>query len=381
MEFTTQHTRPRLASRYPDRGELSAHRLELLRERITEAILAAAGSQTTDDDLLGEIVRAAMHAFVDSQANAAIASDSVAHLMEQIGARQARQGFDAVDLAASFRTALVASQKGLTLVVGDFVTRDTLIKLRERLVTYLSELHIHAHAGLVRGNGSSRPALAHNKRPYPLSASQVAAGQPMIAIVSISAPIPEVLRANPLTISANSRSEILVPASWDAATIADQLMGQAIASPPAQPLQFEEILTLTRQAAELLRDGSVRDGRDVVPSNDLLAALIMRNSPLLAELTIEKHLRELSKMTPHRRTAAGELLLSMLENGQVMAAAARELGVPRQTVFSRMKPLWALFGDALEDPSQCLELTVALHAALPRWRLDMEFADSLDGRY
>lgn len=381
MESTTAQRHVRLVSRYPDPVEFSEHRLELLRERITDAILQAAGAHSPDDQLLRTIVRAAMKAFVDARANTAIASDSMADLMEQIGARQARQGFDAAELTSSFRTALVASQKGLTLVVGEFVTRDTLVTLRERLVTYLSELHIHAHAGLVRGDSGPAAPAPDGADDDDFILSTAMAGLPMVAVVSISTPIPEPLYAHPLTVCCSSSYEILVPATWDNDTITSHLAGQAVVSPPTHFRGLEEILLFTRQAADLLHSGGAKDDRTLVPSIDLLAAMILRTSPLLARLAAEKHLHRLDHMAAPRRIAAGELLLTMLENGQVMAAAARELGVPRQTVFSRMKPLWALFGDALDDPNQCIELTVALHDALPRWRLDLKFTDSLDDRY
>lgn len=378
MESFTPRASTHGAPLYPAPGDLSSQRLDLLRGRITDSILQAAGGG--NDALLGEIVRAALRTFIESHADVQRAAGSVAHLMEQIGARQARRGFDAADLTASFRTALVATQKGLPLVVGDLVTRDVLLQLREDLVAYLSELQIHAHAGLVRTRRHLAMSPDERRGQFERLTFGIEQGgnhdefacldpyASMVAIVSLTIPIPATLHEHPRTIRGPSPYEILVPESWDVDEVALQLAGPAVVGPAAPVLQAAEALTLARQAAGLLRDGTVVDSRDVVPCADLLSALVVHANPLLAELMVDKHLGELRAMSPQRRVDLGELLLSTLENGQPMAASARALGISRQTAHSRMKPLRTMLGDALNDPSQRLELTVALRAALPSWR-------------
>lgn len=382
MESYTYRRRTPKTRPYPAAAELSGHRLELLRGRITSSILQAAGGG--DDELLGEIVRAAVSTFIDSHADVERAAGSVAHLMEQIGARQARRGFDSADLAASFRAALVATQKGLPLVVGDLITRDTLIQLREDLVAYLAELQIHAHAGLVRTRRQLAMSPDQRRGQYErlaLSGTQEGAlGEPeeldprasMLAVVSLSAPIPAPLRDHPRTIRGPSLFEVLVPESWNIDDVAEELIGQAVIGPAAPAFQAADALALARKAANLLRNGTVTDPREVVPCGDLLSALVVHANPLLADLLIDKHLQELRAMSPHRRVALGDLLLNSLENGHPMAATARDLSISRQTAHSRMKSLRTLLGDTLNDPGQRLELTVALRAALPRWRTDLK---------
>lgn len=383
MEFDVSRPLPGTAPHLPSPDELSGQRLDALHERITESILQAAGGG--DDDLLAQIVRAAVSSFVDSRADVDNSAAAVAHLLEQIGARQARRGFDATDLAASFRAALVATQKGLVLVVGDLVNRDTLMQLREDLVAYLTELHIYAHAGLVR----ARRQLSMSPDQHRVRVATVAYGtdrdnefdqlaeldgldseQPYIALVSTSAALPDRLRNDPQTISSSSTREVLVPGLWDVDELAAQLTGQVVAGPATALIRSAEVLALVRQAAGLLRGGTVSDARGVVPCADLLGELVVRGNPILAELLVEKHLPALEALPGGRRVDLAELLLNTLETGQSVALAAQDLSIPRQTAFSRLKAARTLLGESLRDPSQRLEVIVALRAALPRWRAD-----------
>lgn len=368
MKSDTHRPRQRRPPHYPSPDELSARRLDLLRERITDSILQATGGG--DDDLLGEIVRTAVRTFVDSHADVERAARSVADLMEQIGARQARRGFDAADLAASFRTALVATQKGLPLVVGDLVTRDTMVQLREDLVAYLTDLQIHAHAGFVRARRHRTAPL--EQRFVPLDGLDGLDPQVSLrAVVSLTTEIPQALRDHPRTVTSPSPYELLIPDSWDIDEVTSEFIGQTVVGPAATAPQAADALTLARQAAGLLRDGTIIDARDVIDCTDLLGTLVVHANPLLADLMIGKHLTALHAMSPPRRLALGELLLATLESGQTLAADARDLGISRQTAHSRMKALRGAFGTALDDSQQRLELTVALRAALPRWRLDL----------
>lgn len=384
MDFDASPRQPGAVPHPPAPDELSWPRLDLLHERITDSILQSSGGG--DDDLLREIVQAALSSFVDSGARVESSAAAVAHLLEQIGARQARRGFDATDLAASFRAALVAAQKGLVLAVGDMVNRDTLVQLREDLVAYLTELHIYAHAGLVRArrhlslSADQRRArltsLAYgNARDSGFERLAALDGldsyEPYVALVSTSVAIPDDVRDDPHTISNASAHEVLIPAGWDVDELAAKLHGQVVAGPSVALIRAAEVLALVRQAAALLRSAAVSDVRAVVPCADLLDELIVRANPVLSELLIDKHLHPLELLPGQRRTDLAELLLNTLETGQSVALTARDLGIPRQTAFSRLKAVRTIFGDILHDPDQRLELIVALRAALPRWRADL----------
>lgn len=329
---------------------------------------------------------AAVGAFLDTRTDLAQAAATIAHLLDEVGEQQARRGSDAADLAAAFQAAQTAAQKGLNLAVGDLVTADELVLLREDLATYLIELHVHAHASLLRAQQLQE--MTSRQRRARLGAvlfgpdhaddiqrlaswEDIDASQRVIAVVSVSAAIPLALRRHKQTLTGSSVREVLVPASWDASRLATQLSGQAIMCPAVPLTHSAEAVALARQAADLLREGTVTDSRLIVPGADLLGTLLVESNPLLAELIVGKHLSALEAMSVPRRVTLGELALGSLESGQPIDQVARQLGIPRQTAHSRMKAIRTILGDALHDPTQRLELLVALRAALPRWRLQL----------
>lgn len=369
-------------SRHPQpSGAVTAQRLDRLRSQIERSIIDAAGG--TDDELLNEIVTAAVGAFLDSRNDLRQAAAAIGHLLDRIGEQQAQRGFDAGDLAAAFQVARVATQKGIGVAVGDLVTTDDLVRLREDLVAYLIELHLHAHTSLVRTQRLQ--AMTPQQRRARLGATAFGLDQPddieklaawegidpherVVAIVSIAAPIPAMLRQHPEAIAGSSVREVLVPEALITDHLATQLTGQAVTCPAVELTHAAEAVTLARQAADLLRQGIVADARTIVPGTDLLGNLVVESNQLLAELIIDKHLSALETMSPSRRVTLGQLALGSLESGQPIDQVAKQLGIPRQTAHSRMKAIRSILGEALHDPTQRLELIVALRAALPRWR-------------
>ena len=73
-----------------------------------------------------------------------------------------------------------------------------------------------------------------------------------------------------------------------------------------------------------------------------------------------------------RRSALDSTILddAVARQDTVTQLIARDLGIPPQTVHSRMKNIRELFGDAIKGPTQRLELIIALQATLPRWRAE-----------
>lgn len=379
-------TRPRAtrAWRPQSSGAVTAQRLDRLRNQVERSIIEAAGGPA--DELLREIVTAAVGAFLDSRHDLRQAAATIAHLLDQVGEQQARRGYDADDLAAVFQVARVATQKGLRLAVGDLVTSDDLVLLREELLAYLAELHMHAHTSLMRTHRLQ--AMTTQQRRGRLGAMAfgfdmsddtekratwqgIDPHERVVAIVSIAAALPESLRLHPDTITGGSVREALIPAAWITDGLAAQLAGQAVACPAVALTQAAEAVTLARQAAELLRRREVTDTRPIVPGADLLGDLLVGSNPLLAELIITKHLSAIEAMSASRRVTLGELALGSLESGQPIDQVAKRLGIPRQTAHSRMKAVRSILGEAMHDPTQRLELIVALRAALPRWRTEL----------
>lgn len=362
-------------------GATIAERLDLLRHQIERSIVETTGG--TPDELFGEIVFAAVAAFRSSRDDLPRAAATIAHLLERFGEQIARQGSSAKDLAATFQAARTMTQKYLGIAIGDLITIEELIRLREDVVAYLFELHVLTHASFVRTERLK--ALTSEQRRGRLGAmtfgldlpgdiSKLAAwegidpDEHVVAIVSIAAALPLTLREHPSAIAGTSVLELLAPATWATDDLAAQLAGQAVVSPSAALAQASDAVSLARRGAELLRLGKIADARTIVPGADLLGHLVVENNQLLADLIIDKHLSAFEQLTAARRITLGELALASIESGQPIDQVAKALSIPRQTAHSRMRAVREILGDALHDPDQRLELIVALRAALPRWR-------------
>lgn len=360
--------------------ELSPTRLSHLSEQIERAVLSAGGAP--NDPLVNQVVHAAVTAFVE-EGEARTAAARVAPLLDRLGRRQARRGADAAALFESFRAARIATQRGLSAVIGEAITGSVVIRLREELMSYLAFLFAHARAGLELER--ERIARASTARP-PASASKGAAaataltrsqrralarlrdGEQLVVLTAVTEPLPIALCHQPGVAADDDRHTALAPAAWCAETLSEWLHGQAVLGPAVTISDAAGAVALVRRAATMLADGTLEDPRRLVPFQDLLGSMLLASNPVLNELMIAKHFSSWEQLPASRRVALAEFLQLWLERGQPTNQLARELGVPPQTAHSRMKAIRQLLGEALDDPTQRLELMVALRAILPRWR-------------
>lgn len=367
--------------RYPHPDEMAPEQLSRLADRIVRSIAEAVGDDS--DDPFGQIVRQAVSTFVTSGGDVAEAVGTVARQMERVGEQQARRGGDADDLATAFRAALVAAQQGLSPVVGDLVDQDTLLRLRHDLVQYLNQLHQRAHAALTRT--ARLLAMTPTQRRCHLAAlafgdhgsadleslalfEGLDPASPMVPVISVSTAVPETMRAHPSTVAGSSPLEILVPESWASENLHRHVVGQVVVGPATTLPDAARAVALTRAGAELLRDGTASRAQRIVACSDLLGRLVVTTNPLIGGLAVAKHLGPLDQMPPARKVALGELLLATLGDTRPVNHVAVEMGIPSQTAHSRMRAVREIFGDALNDVEQRIELLFALHTALPRWR-------------
>lgn len=364
-------------------SKVVAQRLEQLRFRIERSVTEAAGGVVIrEDELLTRTVTASIDAFIDADTDPHCAANAVSHLMDLIGERQARRGFGTNELDTSFRVAMAVAQKGLVAALGNCVAHDTLVRLREALVIYLSVLHRQARASLLHTNHliAMSPEQRHRRftaavfgGDASIHINKIAALEGFdptdlfLVVVSVEIEIPAEVRNHPRTISGSSFREALVPKSWGP-YLPEHLEGQAVTGPAVHLAHVADAIALARQAAAMVREGTVIDPRPLVPYVDLLGDLLVGGNRLLTELIFNKHLARFEDLPLQRRLDLAELLLNSLESGQSMNHVARDLGIPPQTAHSRMKTLRAIFGDDLKDPTLRLELIVALRSALPRWR-------------
>lgn len=350
-------------------------------------IVAALPAGMRGDPLVAQAVGAAIEAYLDTDGHSIAAAEAVAARFERLGDKHARNGGRAAELVDLFQAVNVVVQKRLVRVLRDPLKRDDLIALRESLIAFQSLLRSHVEEGfrrtaaivamsgderrarlrLITFGGHSAPELERLARLAGLDP-----GRRMLAIASVMAPIPSKIRERRDALASEGGTEMLIPESWDLEEFASQLRGQVVVGPPAVLADAANATSLSRRAADMLRDGTAIDTRLLVPYSDLLADLLVAGNLLLTDLIVHKHLSVLAERSPGRRLDLAEMLLHSLERGTSLSQLARDLGIPPQTAHSRMQVLRSMFGNALEEPTQRLELIVALRATLPRWRAEAD---------
>lgn len=366
---------------YPSPASVSRDRLSVLRSQVLRSVVD--GAADGPGELIAEAIGLSIDAFVASGANVGEAVTKVAPLLDKIGSREAHRHADPSRIHQSFKMANVAVQRGLVPVVGDLMTQDVLMQLRQDLMTYLAQLHKIAAAGFDRT--FRLVSLTHDERLAQLraivfmgasprnlghlaSAIGIEPGQRVTPLISIGHQLPEEIRNHPQVLLDDSGTMALLAVEWEPHLAEITFRGQAVLGPPATLAKCHDSVALARNAANLLREGTVIDDRLLVPSIDLLGELLVRGNQLLAELLIDKHLAPLEDLAPTRRLALAEILLLSLERGMPLNRIARELGIAAQTAHNRMNSLRVLLGNKLDDADERLELIVALRAALAGWR-------------
>ena len=371
------------------RHALSEERLAHLRLQIRRSVSSpgAVGDRQLDD-----AIAQAVRAFVDNDADALRAADVVGLYFEEIGRRQARRGDDVAALRLAFQTARSTMQRGLSYGIGDAVTGDRFIRLREELMTYLNLLYHHARQGLEhehRRVGAVTPMPApfdpdHDddgprfSRDQRRALARLEPGEQIRVLVSFTHALPGKLCRQPGVVADRDRHVALVPTTWSSTRLGEQLTRQAVLGPVVGPPDAAASASLVWRAARMLTDGGTTDSRLLVPVEDLLGVLLLDGDPMLSSLLAVKHLGAWDAIPAGRRLALGEFLLTMLQRPQPTNKLARELGIPPQTAHSRSKNLRDLLGDSLDDPTARLELIVALRQLLPQWRVDASEAQAAE---
>ena len=103
-----------------------------------------------------------------------------------------------------------------------------------------------------------------------------------------------------------------------------------------------------------------RDGQEVVRCDDHEIALLLGAAPELAREVAGRRLAPLATLEPAARERLTATLAAWLADPGRPQAMADRLGLHVQTVRYRLKALRGLFGDALDDPDERFELSLAL---------------------
>ncbi|WP_164478007.1 helix-turn-helix domain-containing protein [Nocardioides pantholopis] len=332
------------------------------------------------DELVERIVAEAITAFFAEPGSPRRAAGRVAPLLWELGERHVARGLPSDTLDSGFAHARAAAQRGFQFVVKLPGTGDQ--ALREDLTAFVQLLHRQASGAWERGH-----TLLHGDtdRRELLGTTLLRAGSrtptgrllrrrgldpdaEYVLVVSAAGEIPDAVFDDPAVLGGVTRREILLPAGAVVPDLGRHAPRQVVIGPVAPLRSVGRTADPVRRGAQLLGEGRAYDERAVVPCEDLLSVLVTDGLPGLSDLLAAKHLTSMEQLSSKRRVAEGELLLRWLELGQPLNQVARSLDVPPQTAHSRLKHLRGLFGDALDDPTQRLELIVALQATLPRWR-------------
>lgn len=170
------------------------------------------------------------------------------------------------------------------------------------------------------------------------------------------------LRGRDDVLAAPRPEEAAVPADWSDEQV-HALAGVDVArGPSADLVSLPEAVRLARTTAAVADPGT-----PVTASVDVLARLVVASSPVLVDLLVDRRLGPLASLPASRRSSLGSTLLAWLEHGRPANEVARLMGVPAQTVHTRLGTAKRLLGDPLTDPDVRLELLIALRAAVPRW--------------
>jgi PucR C-terminal helix-turn-helix domain len=102
------------------------------------------------------------------------------------------------------------------------------------------------------------------------------------------------------------------------------------------------------------------DGGDVVRCDDHEIALLLGAAPDLAREVAGRRLAPLATLDPAARARLTDTLAAWLADPGRPQAMADRLGLHVQTIRYRLKALRELFGDALDDPDERFELSLAL---------------------
>lgn len=349
---------------------LPGPRVRFLAQRVVRAVTVLGGEPT--DLAARRVVDTVVECFIASGGRPSVAAAQTRELMEELGALHYREGHGVDEINRAFAAAHRVVLGTLNHVIGDSLRGDPMLMLRLHIKEYLHLLCLNMLAGLRaeesrehRDHAQRRALLAdrahgHDDTP-PSRAGMVR------AMVAVREPFSEALLADPRVIRRSSQFEVLLAESVEVGDIEPAVTRQAVVGPLTSWGDLADSLNLVWRAARLLADRWVRDDRLLVPCADLIGDLLVAGNPVMTELLAHKHLGVFDGMSEARRNDLATTLLHWLESGLPANQLARTLGVAPQTLHSRIARLRELFGTALEDPRQRLELTVALRAVLPRW--------------
>lgn len=331
-------------------------------------------------------VLVATRAFVSADGHSATAVREAGPTLMQLGRRAAVRGHSEVQLSEALQRVVEDRARMADPVIARIGTAAHRECIRGGLREFLQQVqraaltgHRQARTMMALGAGARRDMVSRA-----LFASE-AVPEDMVSLAGIDVAasyVPVVWVEGVVGARAAARlPDVLVDAAGRAALVPAPALpglvlgaGERAVSGPARRLhEVGEALRLTRQAAGAVRAGLIDTGpAPITPCADIAAELLVAGRTALAELLVERYLARFADLRPHRRVEVGEVLLAWLESRDSLSTIAAARGVARQTIHDRLRVGKQLIGTAVGDPVAHAALVVALHAALPSWRGEVD---------
>lgn len=365
----TRHPILPASSEAPSAVRLRPERLALLRQRMVRTVSTALGT-APEDPRVREAVADVVELFVSSGGRAEVAAREAHRLVRGLAVDLSRAGLRAADVDRLFGGLQVVVVNTLGYVAEDVVRGEAVLTLRRAVQRYLHLVCATMTVELRRESARQEHRQAQWRAEVGATDDpRYDAARPgrIRALVAVESPLPRGLRGDPRLVARPSPYELLVPEGIAPQALAPALAGQVVVGPLTSWADLGESLQLLWRAARLLSDGRAVDDRLLVPCTEMLGPLLVAGNPLLTGLLASKHLAVFDGVRTARRNDLALTLLRWLETAGATNQLARDMGVPPQTLHSRLCKLREMFGAKLEDPPTRLELIVALRAVLPSW--------------
>ncbi|WP_103355889.1 helix-turn-helix domain-containing protein [Amycolatopsis sp. CA-128772] len=152
---------------------------------------------------------------------------------------------------------------------------------------------------------------------------------------------------------------LLLPANADLSRLLGH--GPAATGPAVPPAEAATSLRWAQRAWEL-RSRGILPGAGLLRWPDHLTTHWLAADELLTGALAARSLEPLSELSESRRAKLAETLAAVLDARGGAPEVATRLGIHPQTARNRLRRLRALFGPALDDPAERLNLRIALRA-------------------
>jgi hypothetical protein len=366
-----------------DEERLIADVVLFVRRRVDRAVAATSDIARESEALRRDFLGASIQAFAVAGGDPVPASELLHDHIEELALQVADLGGTSDHLAAAFDRALqettaalgVAERMGLRVPAAPYprklqafvhLVKSEAVAALDR-VLFRRDLDPDLARHLLRRALFYRPPHAYLTDVLEKAKDIEAAGT-VVAVVAASGHLPSTWQTSPHVLPGLSVTEALCPPDLLPRPEDLPLGTRLVVGPGVAWADATAALTDARKLASMLQRGEVRDERPVVPTSDWVAEVCLRTNDGDADTLITRHLGPLAALSPKRRLTLVETLLRRLESGLPANQLAEAMGVPTQTLHSRLNRLRDLIGDRwLADERLHNELMIAARAAIRRW--------------